>query len=276
MDLKKGSRDFRARRVAKTGGGRIAEFALVEGAAGRRATGKLERQTNEYQAELLRAYDKWAKEAQAALTRAEREGVGEAGIIAALEVQLLKLSETLKEIGRKGIREAVVLGQKGREPDVETLELITEEVKQNEKFIDESLIPAIKEKIEKHITEESKSYALDQLALAGALAAVRSRTGGYSGSYWAAIFRGAGILRKREDIELKKQGVKPRRVRWVLDPGVEHCHASAGFYGCMDMAGEYDNWDAMPTVPAGQVTCRGNCRCHIEVRNDQGGWSRVT
>ena len=76
------------------------------------------------------------------------------------------------------------------------------------------------------------------------------------------------------DKEREEAGKKPRRVRWVLDPAAEHCKKSEFHYGCPELAGEYESWDHMPTVPAGDVSCLGNCRCHIDVKTESG-WERV-
>ena len=87
------------------------------------------------------------------------------------------------------------------------------------------------------------------------------------------IFETQKALGTEKEHELALEGLAPERIRWVLDPNADHCEDSAGHYGCPGLAGEYDSWNDLPTVPAGQVTCRGNCRCHLEVFRD-GDWRR--
>jgi hypothetical protein len=250
----------------------------VKGTAGRRLPGKIERETNKYQAELLAVYDRWSTALRREIVKGDQGGLSPPELIGIVDANIGVLAERLKAVGRKGIKEAVMLGMKGAEPDAEALRLIADRVEQNERYIDDSLIPGVRQKLIDHITESSQvqRFALDEIALTGALTALRVRTSGYSGAYWSAIFEGAALVGKRDDAERRDRGEKPRPVKWVLDPNSEHCQPSPGFYGCEELAGEYESWDAMPTVPAGQVTCRGNCRCHIEVWNpDRQDWERV-
>lgn len=80
-------------------------------------------------------------------------------------------------------------------------------------------------------------------------------------------------------------GEKTEPVRWVLGPWCEaHCRRIAGCPSCSDVAGEYDEWDCLPTVPDGtELACKSaefmawwddhhkqdevfsGCDCHLEV-----------
>lgn len=116
--------------------------------------------------------------------------------------------------------------------------------------------------------------SVDTNALWQSFVAMRSRVAQYAGGYWVMIFEVEKEIGQEKDRELVRQGLPPEPVRWVLDPEAEHCKPSAGFYGCPELAGEYPGgWYTLPTVPAGQVTCRGTCRCRIEVYKD-GKWKR--
>ena len=57
------------------------------------------------------------------------------------------------------------------------------------------------------------------------------------------------------------------RVNWRTNPRLEHCHASAGLLGCVDI--ERGNpWTpkTVPTVPGGcETTCLFNCGCELEI-----------
>jgi len=266
------------RRAERPGAGQPqssdAEFAEVAGITGRRERGKIEKATNAYQAELLHAYDSWSTKALAAMRRADRRGDDIPAILIVLDEQLLLLADELKNIGRDGIKEAMSLGMQGKPLDPEALKILADRIAENEKYVDGSLIPDIRKKLSEFITDSEKTYALEFSALAAAMASLRARPAGYAGGFWSTVFIGAGLLRNRDDKERQQKGEQPRRVRWVLDPSSEHCEASAGRYGCADLEGEYESWDALPTLPAGNVTCLGNCRCSIEVYED-GGWTRV-
>jgi len=252
-----------------------ASYTEIAGIKGRRATTKAGRATNEYQGLLTAIYDRWSRKAQKAILSAS-EGERK-GLVKEVDKQLLALAKELKVAAAKHIDEAVRLGLKGRPLDKAGLKVVNSKVNENSKFVDESLIPRIREKIVSHLDslEAQHEYQLDGLALFGLLESMRSEPSAYAGAFWSAIFLGAGLAMVSVDIERKDVGQKPRRVRWVLDPAAEHCKKSEFHYGCPDMAGEYESWSAMPTVPAGSVSCLGNCRCHIDVQNDSGGWDRV-
>lgn len=103
------------------------------------------------------------------------------------------------------------------------------------------------------LTEEGIRAALDPFV---------SRLGMYAGPYWESIWQGV-------------RDVTPTsyRVKWVLEPGAQHCE------DCVANEGEYDSIDEMERevgLPgAGQTKCLGNCRCHILVEDDGGGFSSL-
>jgi hypothetical protein len=156
--------------------------------------------------------------------------------------------------------------------------------REGEALIRENLIPRVHEKMTLALAtavpglvigglavEQQRAVAL---AIKNASAATRAAPAQYAGGYWVAIFEVQRTLGEERESERQSQGLDIEPVRWVLDPRAEHCNPSAGFYGCPELAGEYPNgWKTLPTVPAGQVTCRGNCRCHLEVQRD-GQWKR--
>ena len=53
-------------------------------------------------------------------------------------------------------------------------------------------------------------------------------------------------------------------IDWFLHPA-EHCEATPGFFGCVDLAaGSPYTAETLPTTPgAGGTTCRGNCNCTL-------------
>ena len=251
-----------------------ANYGEVAGIKGRRATSKIGSATNEYQGLLTHIYDQWAKRAHRAILTAG-EG-SRTSLVREIDKQMLSLSKSLIVVAGKHIEEAFRLGFNGT-PDSEALKLLNKQVKTNEKFMKESLIPRLRMKIVSHLEElEARhQYQLDDVSLMGLLQSMRSEPAGYAGAFWNSIFVANGLVRKREDKQRINDKQKPKRVRWVLDPTVEHCKSSLHGHGCPDLARIYESWDAMPTVPAGDVTCLGNCRCHVEVESNTGGWDRV-
>lgn len=383
------------------------EFAEVKGTTGRRERGAVEKATNDYQGELLKTFDKWAKTAIKKIGAAERSGKTGEALNSAIAKETKELSKELKETGRKGLTQAVSMGMNGAEPSPEMLRTIADLVEKNEKFIDESLIPRLHKRIfdqiEAEMTEEK--YQIDDVVLGLIFEGLRNEMVPYSGPFYNAVFIGAGLIREQEDKaiktlwdgwqrtpelekkfltvtktstsltieyavprakpdigkvrsiisatvskdkklvkittidvsrEVRRRGLgsslvktlaektpkgykittsgvlsqdgralfngladkgladkvgdnflvnrpkgdmadgNPRKVRWILDPAAEHCQDSAHGFGCIGLEGEYASWDALPTVPAGEVTCLGNCRCNIEAQNDDGSWERVT
>lgn len=244
----------------------MARFAQVDGTQGRRGRGKMETATNAYQGVLLDVYDSWAVNTAKTLQTADNPA-------AALEMELPKLAESLKQAGRKGIREAVTMGLRGAEPGPEALSLMASEITANETAIDENLIPSVRQKMTAFLSENA-GQPLDQKALTGMLDSQRSKPAAAAGGFWVAIFRGGALSVAEEDAKRQAEGKAKTRVRWVLDPNAEHCQSRPGYYGCPDLAGEYDSWDAMPTVPAALTACLGNCRCFIELETEHG-WDRL-
>ena len=244
----------------------ISEFAQVDGVQGRRGRGKMEQATNAYLGALLDVYDSWAMATAKALLQANNPS-------AVLDTELPTLAEELKQAGRKGIREAVSMGLRGAEPGPEALSLMASEIMANETAIDEKLIPDIKQRLRLFINDNA-GQPFDNIAIQGAMDSQRSKPAMGAGGFWVAIFKGGAISVAEEDAQRVAEGKNKTRGRWALDPNAEHCVARPGYYGCPDLAGEYDSWDAMPTVPAGQVACLGNCRCFIELETEHG-WDRL-
>ena len=114
-------------------------------------------------------------------------------------------------------------------------------------------------------------------AIRDALLKPRAQVGGYSGGAVVATFETQRAAGMEENAEREARGEKPIPVRWVLDPQAEHCEDDRrrGTFGCPSLAREYPGgWATLPTVPAGNVSCLGNCRCRLEA--DFGkGWERA-
>ena len=249
-------------------------------------SGDYETKTNRQQRKLVAVYDKWSAAVKRELTRLVKEGKTLPELEAYLDGQVVKLEERLVEIQAAGIRSAAKTAAGSRYELPAVLARTDAQIRENVQLIKENLVPRIHEKLTLALalavplaTAGIAGLAIDQqkavaLAVKNATAAGRSMPAQYAGGYWVAIFETEKTLGNVREAERADQGLEPESVRWVLDPRAVHCHASPGFYGCVELAGEYKGgWSTLPTVPAGQVTCRGNCRCHIEVKRD-GQWRR--
>jgi hypothetical protein len=122
----------------------------------------------------------------------------------------------------------------------------------------ESLVP----NIEAHLLPAVVAgFALSDEALRASFEPGRSMAAQYAGGAWVAIFKVQQAQGGQRELERISAGQAIEPVRWVLDPSAEHCaHGADGFYGCPEIAGIYPGgWNTLPTVPAGRVSCRGNC-----------------
>ena len=263
----------------------LAEARHYDAAAGgdlRGITGGYEKFTNAYQKDLVGVYDKWATETSR-LMSLPGKGIAEAN--ATLNTRLNNLSVDLKVLARERIGEATkmglgeTLGKRTHDPQVQrTIKAMLLEAEIN---IDESVIPGIREKFGKEsgaaqkLTGSAKKNAFDDL-FAGRRNSVARQAGGAQ----VAIFETQKTAGTVENLERKRLGIKPIATRWVLDKSADHCEDDShrATFGCPGLAREYaDGWNSMPTVPAGAVSCLGNCRCYIEADLDGTGvWSRIT
>ena len=126
-----------------------------------------------------------------------------------------------------------------------------------------ALIPVIYARL---LPEVLRGLARDSMALQTAFGAVRAAPGQYAGRAWVMIFDTQEALGKQRESDRKAEGKDIEPIRWVLDKSAEHCAPSPGHHGCPELAGVYEGgWSTLTTVPAGLTTCRGNCRCHLEV-----------
>lgn len=87
-----------------------------------------------------------------------------------------------------------------------------------------------------------------------------SRLGMYAGAFWESVWQGQ-----------RDATPKTRKVKRILNDGADHCKT------CPGKAKTYDSYDDMVSssgVPGdGSDTCLSNCRCTIEVEDEDGGFS---
>lgn len=244
--------------------------------------GSYEEFTNAYQKDLVKIYDKWAVETTRLAALPSRSA---ADIDSMVSRRLTNLSVDLKLLARERIGTASglglgeTLGKRSSSPEVQ--KTVSDLIRKAETDIDTRLIPGLKERYASTTTElralpvDKRKGFLDEL-----FAGRRSRIAQSAGHAQVAIFETQAAAGKVENAERKRLGVPSIQTRWVLDHGAEHCEddPSRATFGCPGLARVYkDGWDAMPTVPAGNVSCLGNCRCFIEADFEgNGNWQRIT
>ena len=234
---------------------------------------------NSYQKELVSAYDPWMGETRRIMERGITEGWSEAQMDAMLRARLQDLETDLTAMGRARIFEGARLGlgqrlaHRANSPGVQRLVTVLQG--RNAQYLAESLIPDIRAALIAQMVPGLTSEGL-RTSLGRVDASFRPRVASYSGGATVAIFdvqRRAGV---DENAERRSRGEPIIPVRWVLDPTARHCQTDSGkgTFGCPGLARVYaGGWDSLPTVPAGNVSCLANCRCHLEA--DYGnGWER--
>ena len=236
----------------------------------RQGSGDWEQLTNRQQRRITRLYDEWSAKTRASLRQMALRGETIATQQSFLERSLREFERKMEQVYERGI-EIAKNAAAGSRKDRPAIQRLTEQKKEEgNRMIEDNLIPLMSANLTLAI---AAGIAVDSRQLRDAFASTRSMAPAYAGGAWVMIFDTQKELGLERETERRLEGLKPERIRWVLDPRAEHCQDSPGYHGCPNMAGEYPNWNALPTVPAGQVTCRGNCRCHLEVFRD-GEWRR--
>ena len=235
-----------------------------------------DRFANQYQRDLVEVYDKWSAETQRLLALQREDGASTTAITRSLNARLNDLEVDMMTLGRSRIFEGGKLGLGDRfENRIKTASVrltIARLQQRNDRFLAESLIPNIRQGLSGSLTEAEAGAFRE--AFAKASGPLRSRVAGYSGGATVAIFETQKRAGQDENAERRARGELPIAVRWVLDPQAEHCRddPARGTFGCPSLAVMYPaGFDSLPTVPAGNVSCLGNCRCRLEM-DDGSGW----
>lgn len=234
--------------------------------------GAWERVTNLQQRALVRAYDDWSARVRKELSNAIKRGASPPDRYAIFKDSLTRLEASLAEVSVRGAVRAgrVAAGKRFDTPVVQ--KAVQAEADIARRLVAESLVP----NIEAHLLPAVVAgFVLSDEALKTSFEPGRAMAAQYAGGAWVAIFKVQQEAGKELERERISAGLPVEPVRWVLDPAAEHCaHGADGFFGCPEMAGEYaGGWSTLPTVPAGRVSCRGNCRCRLEVFRN-GEWRR--
>jgi hypothetical protein len=211
---------------------------------------------NDYQQELAELWEEFVSEMADAVESAEPEFQQEIAF-----AMIDQFAEDMTFLGREYIFDGVAEGLKKIDPDSTLLSIAGYHMAANEGYINESLVPDIKQKLGDFFSDP------ENLLKAGALVALfmpmQARVESYSGQVWAGINASVG--------EYARQIGSP--VYWARDSLADHCGT------CLDYGErEYDSYDDLlaitgGVIPADGTICRGNCRCTLLV--DEGfGWTR--
>lgn len=235
----------------------------------RPAIAPYERLVNAHQRALLRQYARWSVQVRRRLLQAEQRGAQayEKGMI--LNTSLAYLQNALIDEGRRGIIGASRIAVPKAAQAMPSVRGITRQLIGANNQMVRDAIP----EIGINLITQIESIPLEPKPLYEVFNGRLGRIGGLAGMAWQAIFQVQQTYGIQREQEFKAAGEPIEPIRWGLDPSAIHCRESPGHYGCPEMEGKYDSWRELLTVPAGQVTCRGNCRCHLEVYHD-GGWHR--
>ncbi len=237
----------------------------------RRLPGNWEKNTNAQQKRLVRAYDRWGLEARREINAAIKRGATQAQLNQIVSANMAALETKLIEIANAGTKGAAILSAGKRAGLPAISKRIEKALVQNRALIGESLIPALQTRIAGKLAE-GLAGGLNRQAVKLAFDELRGLPANYAGGYWTMIFEVQSDLGLMREAERKAEGLPPEPMRWVLDPRAAHCKTGER-HGCPDLAGEYASWEDLPTVPAGDVSCLLNCRCHLEIKVE-GKWRR--
>ena len=207
---------------------------------------------NDYQKALEEAYAKWARETARDLANAKPEDRD-----AILEAALLALLAILIALGHEYLPDAVDLGLDGTSPFADIYGELEDAMDENDAYLRDSLIPALRDKMQQGLSDEDILLALGTgagaVALYGLLEGVTSRVAMYAGAFW-------GLLNKIRGMAADETG---QAVTWNLDPRAHHCP------DCLQWGDHtYTSYEAMlqetgGISPTDGTQCGDNDRCWI-------------
>jgi len=212
---------------------------------------------NAYQESLQRAYTDWADDLAQDVAAAEDEDNRDEIVAAALLALLL----LLRKLGRDTLPDAVALGLDGTSAPATVWAKLTAAIEANDKALADSLIPALRLKLDELLNDPDVIAAIQfggdagAAAVSGGLLKFVGRVGMAAGAYWALFSGATGEAAKEQKA----------RVYWERDPQAVHCPSCLA-YGDR----EYESWDALLAEtggvwPANGTDCQTQCRCTLQV-----------
>lgn len=240
----------------------IEDFADLRG--GRR---KWETATNAYQKALAALYEDWSRTLADDLEQAESDEERDAILAASLVV----LAQEMRRLGRESISGGMLLVTSTPSPAL--LADIAQMMANNEDYIDNSLVPDIRYRVQQGYFDPDV-VATGAIAFLGILAAMQSRVESYAGTMWTTIQRASAD----EAVTGAETGELSGRVGWVRDAQAQHCDDCLEFGEDGEPGRVYDSYEDMLAMTGGrlpgQVRCSANCRCWIVVEFADGDWGR--
>ena len=240
----------------------------------RRLPGKFERSANDVQARLLYEYGRWNVVTRRAVLNAVAAGQGTTDIAAIINARVADLRGPMLLTLRAGIARAALLGLGGplakyRDNPI-VYSLISQRLAEVEKSLDGALLPSMRDRLMSDLTE--RAVLADASAVKEVLDSQAARVAPYAGSSWAMTFETQTTAVQAEDAARRANGEAPVPVEWSLDERAQHCRPdpTRGTFGCAELEGVYPSVGALPTWPAGNVSCMGNCRCHLRLDFGRG------
>uniref|UniRef100_A0A6M3KWF4 Portal protein n=1 Tax=viral metagenome TaxID=1070528 RepID=A0A6M3KWF4_9ZZZZ len=224
-----------------------------------------ERATNAYEGELRQTYQQWADDTAGQLAGIEDDDEFSETLMAAI----LALIAELRRLGQRRLPDALQLGLGGVAPSPDGYRMMADAIAENERYLSDSLGPAIAAKVEQQVTVDPL-IRQDRESLGGTFGTFLARVASYAGAFWGLIHLGFVNRVKQKDAEKNTT----TRVRSVLDPRARHCPQ------CPTYAHEYDSIDQVIAETGGVPTtwnsdCGPNCRCHLEEEVAPGVWRRM-
>ena len=139
------------------------------------------------------------------------------------------------------------------------LDELSEAIKSNDRYLSESLIPAIRSKSEAGLTDEDILLAIEagegDKVFGSLLMTMAARVAAYSGAWWSIYNRILG----------DKIQEKGKKIIAYLDPLAHHCSECPEFQSVDGRV--YDSFDDYLSATGGRVPgefeCRAWCRCWL-------------
>ena len=194
--------------------------------------------TNAYRNELQDLYRSWLSEFLEELEATPDEDRQEY-IVAAL----LLLGRRLKELQRIRLLEAFDMGLAGEPVSPEALEELSNHIREQERYIDESLMPHL----ETHFLDRLEELPeIGQEKFEESLSKRAYRVGLYAGAFWTVMQLAQWAISQPE-----------RTCTWIAHDDEGTCPDCAAY------SGKTYTKATLPTLPGVEVQCNGNCRCAL-------------
>ncbi len=212
---------------------------------------KAHRAVNAYQQTLEGVYADWADETAGKLANADNDTARKAAIAAAIALLLARL----KKLGKENLPDAVKLAA-GEIPD-SLAGMLSDAIDENDSFLEDSLGPAIEDKVVGAFGSSDILAALASgagaTAFAGLLGTMAGRVAMYANAFWKLNNQTKGE-------------VSDGPIKWVLDKTVkDHC-SDCSQWGGQEWPSYQDMLDETGGLYPGnpELEDSGNCRCWLE------------